>query len=334
MIIILGTRITVRTLLLLLLAVIPAVAQNAPVKIILDTDFGNDCDDTGALAILHQLAYNGEAEILATMYPMNDDAGAAAIDVVNTYYGKPHIPIGTFKGVYQYAQKHNDFYNSRLAKYFPNDLKSGRNAADAVALYRKVLAAQPDRSVTIVVVGPQRLIADLLLSKADVLSPLNGEQLVSKKVVRLVSMGAEFPKGDEWNIKLAPDASRVVAEKWPTPIYYSGFEIGFPIMTGERLITETPKSNPVRVAFETNPMVDSAKNRHSWDQTAVLFAVRGQRDYWDIGSGTIHIFDDGKNSWSTEEGNRRYYLIAKKTPLEMKKIIEDLMVAPPRSTSR
>ena len=61
-------------------------------KVILDTDFGNDCDDAGALAILHQMAYQGEAEILATMYPMNDEWGAAAVDVVNTYYGKPNIP--------------------------------------------------------------------------------------------------------------------------------------------------------------------------------------------------------------------------------------------------
>jgi hypothetical protein len=44
-------------------------------KIILDTDFGNDCDDTGALAILHQMEYNGEAEILAVMYPMTDEFG-------------------------------------------------------------------------------------------------------------------------------------------------------------------------------------------------------------------------------------------------------------------
>src|SRR6187455_1068247 len=71
-------------------------------KIILDTDFGNDCDDAGALAMLHQMAYTGEAEILATMYPMNDTLGAAAIDAVNTYYGKPNIPIGTYKGSYVY----------------------------------------------------------------------------------------------------------------------------------------------------------------------------------------------------------------------------------------
>jgi len=299
-------------------------------KIILDTDFGNDCDDAGALAILHQMAYMGEAEILATVYPMNDDEGAAAIDAVNTYYGKPNIPVGTYKGSYVYKGKHNDFYNSKLAG-FPNDLKSGKNAPDAVMLYRKILSSQPDKSVTIIVVGPQRLVADLLLSKPDSISKLDGAALIKKKVKQLVSMGAEYPKGDEWNIKICPDGAKLVAEKWPTPVVYSGFEIGKPIMTGERLITETPETNPVRVAFETNPMVETSKNRHSWDETAVLFGVRGLKDYWTMGSGIIQIAEDGKNNW-VAGGKTRQYLIAKKPVPDMKKVIEDMMVAPPKST--
>jgi inosine-uridine nucleoside N-ribohydrolase len=299
-------------------------------KIILDTDFGNDCDDTGALAILHQMAYNGEAEILATMYPMTDEFGASAIDAVNTYYGKPNIPVGTYKGSYEYKGQHNDYYNSLLTNSFPNDLKSGKNAPDAVLLYRRILSSQPDRSVTIVVVGPQRLVADLLLSKPDSISKLDGIALVKKKVKQLVSMGAEYPKGEEWNIKLSPDASKLVAEKWPTTVVYSGFEIGEPIMTGERLVTETPEQSPIRMAFATNPDLDAKKNRHSWDQTAVLFAVRGLKDYWTMGSGTIQITDDGKNNW-VAGGKTRKYLIAKKPVPDMKKVIEDMMVAPPKS---
>ena len=298
-------------------------------KIILDTDFGNDCDDTGALAILHQMAYNGEAEILATMYPMPDEFGASAIDAVNTYYGKPNIPVGTYKGSYEYKGQHNDYYNSLLTNSFPNDLKSGKNAPDAVSLYRRILVSQPDRSVTIVVVGPQRLVADLLLSKPDSISKLDGMALVKKKVKQLVSMGAEYPKGEEWNIKLSPDASKLVAEKWPTTVVYSGFEIGVAIMTGERLVTETPEISPIRMAFATNPDLDAKKNRHSWDQTAVLFAVRGLKDYWTMGSGTIQIQDDGKNNW-VAGGKTRKYLIAKKPVPEMKKVIEDMMVAPPK----
>lgn len=304
-------------------------AQTKPVKIILDTDFGNDCDDTGALAILHQMAYNGEAEILATMYPMNDSLGAGAIDAVNTYYGRPEIPVGTFKGYYAYKGTHNDYYNTKLHTLLPHKLANGNDAPDAVKLYRRILARQPDKSVTIVVVGPQRLVADLLASPPDAESKLSGKALVKKKVMQLVSMGAEYPKGDEWNIRICPDAAKVVAEQWPTPVVYAGFEIGKPIFTGERLVSETPAGNPVRVAFETNPMVDAKKNRHSWDQTAVLYAVRGARDYWTVGSGLINIAEDGKNAWSATP-KKHQYLVEKKSPEEMKKIIEDLMVAPPR----
>ena len=297
-------------------------------RIILDTDFGNDCDDAAALAILHQMANNGEAEILATMYPMNDSLGAAAIDAVNTFFNRPEIPVGTYKGAYTYKGTHNDFYNSRLALSLPHDLRSGKHAPDAVMLYRKLLAAQPDGSVTIVVVGPQRLIADLLVWQPDSNSELDGKSLVARKVKRLVCMGTEYPKGHEWNIRICPEAAQYVADNWPTEIVYSGFEIGFSIMTGERLIRETRESNPVRIAFETNPMVDSIKNRHSWDQTAVLFAVRGASDYWDVHTGRVRIDADGKNDWARDE-KKHFYLVQKKPVGEMKRIIEDMMVTEP-----
>ena len=35
-----------------------------PVPIILDTDIGPDCDDAGAMSVLHALTNNNEAEIL------------------------------------------------------------------------------------------------------------------------------------------------------------------------------------------------------------------------------------------------------------------------------
>src|SRR5688572_31846471 len=113
-----------RTALFLLLSffTVDVLAQKVKAeRIILDTDFGNDCDDTGALAILHQMAYSGEAEILAVMYPMPDEFGASAIDAVNTYYGKPNIPVGAYKGNYEYKGKHNDYYNSLLTNNFEND---------------------------------------------------------------------------------------------------------------------------------------------------------------------------------------------------------------------
>src|SRR5690606_32742496 len=43
-----------------------ATAVADPVKVIFDTDYSTDCDDPGALAVLHALADLGEVEILAT----------------------------------------------------------------------------------------------------------------------------------------------------------------------------------------------------------------------------------------------------------------------------
>ena len=93
---------------LVVFAVAPAVcvsqfnehsAIREPVKLILDTDMSGDCDDAGALALLHALADRGECEILAVVTNRRDltDASAAAVDAINTYYGRGDIPIGTDK---------------------------------------------------------------------------------------------------------------------------------------------------------------------------------------------------------------------------------------------
>jgi inosine-uridine nucleoside N-ribohydrolase len=309
---------------------INASAKAKPNKIILDSDIGQDCDDAAVMALLHKFADNGEAEILATMFPMQDPMGAPAMDVINTYYGRPDIPIGTYKGGFKYLGQLHDHYNTKLAQAFPHDLKHGQDAPDAIALYREILAKQPNKSVVIVAVGPQRLVADLLKSGPDQYSKLNGRDLVKQKVKLLSLMGAGFPKDQEWNIKIAPDAAKLVAETWPTPIVYSGNEIGKAVRTGSRLLTEAPENSPVRASYENHPFVDKVtKDRQSWDQTAMLYAIRGPQDYWTVEtSGYNHFDETGKNEWRQETDKDHGYLILK-NPAEVKKIIEDLMVAPP-----
>jgi inosine-uridine nucleoside N-ribohydrolase len=293
--------------------------------VILDTDIGKDCDDAGALAMLHALANLGEAEILACIYPMNDEWGAAAIAAVNTYYHRPRIPVGTNKRDYPYQGSHDDFYISYLAKNYPNPIGSGKNAPDAVQLYRRVLLEQPDASVTIVVVGPATVVSDLLNSGPDEISQLTGRQIVSRKVRKLVCMSGRFPSGREWNARIAPDATKNIADNWPTPVVYSGAEVGTRIMTGGRLFTETPKNNPVRKAYELCPYTNENNDRYSFDQTAVLYAVRGARNYFDVvRNGHNAVADNGSNRWVPDSGRKHAYLRSKDNSL-LKKTIEDLM---------
>src|SRR5215210_7685327 len=68
-------------------------ADPAPVKILFDTDMMTDCDDAGAMAVLHALADKGECEILATVVSSKDIQSVATVDVINTFYGRPGLPL-------------------------------------------------------------------------------------------------------------------------------------------------------------------------------------------------------------------------------------------------
>jgi inosine-uridine nucleoside N-ribohydrolase len=299
------------------------------VRIVFDTDIGPDCDDAGTLALLNSLADRGEAKILGMACCTSSEWGAPCLDAINTYYGRKDVPIGTLKKTGFLGGAGDQKYNEYVAKNFPNKLKSGTNAMDAVELYRKILAAQHDGSVTFVATGPLPNLANLLVSGPDAHSPLAGTALVAKKVKQLVVMGGNYPAGDEWNFQQDVSATRKVVEDWPTPIVFSGGEVGSKIGTGARLETETPPSNPVRKAYEL--YIGAGKNRQSWDQTAMLFAIRGEADYFTLSpDGKIAVEAKGKNTWTATPGGRCRYLIIKMSTDDLSKAIENEMIKPPR----
>src|SRR5512145_1392669 len=75
----------------------PKENNSVPVKIIFDTDLGPDYDDVGALAFLHAMADSGKAEILATVSSNKHELVAPSIEVINTYFGRPALPLGAPK---------------------------------------------------------------------------------------------------------------------------------------------------------------------------------------------------------------------------------------------
>jgi hypothetical protein len=296
-----------------------------PVRVILDTDIGPDVDDAGAAAILNALADRGEARIVAMCCCTSSEWGAPCLDAINTYYGRPDIPIGTNKSP-GFLTKSK--YNEQVAREFPNDLKTGRSAPEATTLYRQVLAAQPDRSVAVCAVGPLTNLKRLLDSGPDAASPLVGRDLVAQKVALLSVMGGKYPSGKEFNFEMDAPAAAQIAASWPTPILFSGFEIGARILTGRRLHSETPGGNPVRAAYALFPGPD--KDRESWDLTAVLAAVRGPERYWEVRTGSNEVDpQQGGNRWASDPDRSQAHLVEKTPPREMKQVLEDLMVQRP-----
>jgi pyrimidine-specific ribonucleoside hydrolase len=300
--------------------------QQKSVSIIFDSDMGPDYDDVGAITILHALADSGQVNILATIASTKYPQVAAVFDVLNTYFGRPDIPIGVPKGKALSIGAFQKWPEIIIAKY-PHDLKSNDDASDAVTLYRSILSRQSDKSVTIVTVGFFTNLANLLNSKPDQFSKLNGNDLIRQKVKTLVCMGGHFPQGKEFNIHTDAAASRQVVKLWNTPIIFSGVEIGNKIYSGLPLIqNEAIQNSPVKEVYSICiPMAEEDKNgRRSWDQTATLVAIKGAKPYYDLQEGKMIIAEDGSNTWDLT-GREHFYLKEKMSVDDVSHYINALM---------
>ena len=300
--------------------------------IIFDTDIGGDYDDVGALGMLHALADKGEIEILATVASNLSPLVVPSIDVINTYFGRPNLPVGAPKtpGV---AQDCGDLHwSDSLAAIYPHRIERMADAQDAVQVYRKILAHQPDTSVTLVTVGFLTNLKNLLASGPDSFSHLNGKELVAKKIKLWVAMAGKFPQGKEYNVMCDSTSSEFVIKNWPGKVVFSGFEIGDKVLTGLRLIEDGGSDSPVRKVYAISiPKREYDKNgRRSWDQTAVLTAARGIKPYFNVQKGRFIAYPDGSNGWVDDFKGPHEYLIQKMSPDSLAYEIETLMMHRPK----
>lgn len=312
-------------------AMFVAMAQQntKPVPVIFDTDMGPDYDDVGAITLLHYYADNGKAKILATMASTRYPRVAAVLSVFNTYFKKPGIPIGVPGDD---ASDRSDFqhWSDTIVAKYPHRIKSNSGAESAVRLYRKILAKQPDTSVTIITVGFFTNIANLLQSQPDEYSPLTGQQLADKKILRMVSMAGTYPSGKEFNMFIETAATQYVFDHFTRPVIFSGFEIGSKIKCGLPLIhndsiTNSPVKDVFRIAIPQAK--EDADGRMSWDETAVLVGVMGPAPYFSLVPGKVKVNNNGSNSW--EPYGNQHYLEFAKPVTEIQEHINNLMMHQP-----
>ncbi len=303
-------------------------------KIIFDTDIGGDADDLGALAMLHNYIKSGDCELLAIMSWTTDEYAVPAIDAINRFYLHPEIPIGTRKDGTTVSDLN---YNKVISDNFPNKL-TYNDVPDAIDLYRKILASNEDKSVTIVTVGPLLNIQRLIQSKPDSYSNLNGAELISKKVKEFVIMGGKFPKGkNEWNFNgNMPGVTKFVIENLDVPIVFSGFELGVQIKTGA-IFNDIDKDTPLYKGFlyfsEHAPWIKAnfegeILDNATFDQTTVLYVVEGGvGKYWKkISGGICKVEENGDSSWKKGKNTNQSYLKLKESPEVMAEIIEAIML--------
>lgn len=329
---------------LLALLALVGLAQAAPVKLIFDTDMGNDVDDLMALVMIHNLQKRGACDLLAVTITKDHPQAAAFVDAVNTLYGYPDVPIGVVRdGAAKEAGKFNLLAAEKQSDgspRYPHDLKSGADAPEAVALLRQTLAAQPDGSVAIAQVGFFTNLARLLDSKADSHSPLNGRELVAKKVKVLSLMAGAFQTVNwntrhlEYNVKLDVPAAQKLAKEWPTPLVWSGFEIGvaaaFPHVVIEQDLNYLTH-HPLKEAYVLyNP---PPHDRPTWDPTSVLYAVYPDRGYFDLSpAGNVVVDADAGTVFRPTKdgkGRHRFLVMSPEQTERVREAIVQLCVEPP-----
>lgn len=321
-------------------------ARPGPVPLIFDTDIGNDVDDVLALGMIHALQNRGECELLAVTISKDHPLAASFTDAVNTFYGRGDIPIGVCRsGV---TPKQGKFIGLGDQKdgdrlRYPHDLMSGQDAPDAVPLLRKTLASAEDGSVVFVQVGFSTNLANLLDSKPDEISPLSGIDLVKKKSHSLSMMAGAFEqisfsknekKRDhkEYNVVKDIPAAQKIADRWPTPIVWSGFEIGLNVKYPHRSIEldyNYVKNHPLADAYRLyNP---PPHDRPTWDLTSVLYAVRPEHEYFQLSdAGSVSVADDSLTTFQkNDDGQHRFLKLTGEQKIRLTEALVQLSSQPP-----
>jgi inosine-uridine nucleoside N-ribohydrolase len=326
--------------LLFVAACAAASAQATGVPVIFDADIDSDVDDVGALAVLHALADSGEADILGVIATTEDIDAPACVAAINAYYKRPNIPIGANHQArpdaslpkWLYLRSGFSKFTAAIAREFPHDLKSYCQTECATSLYRRLLASQDDNSVVIITVGHLTNLKNLSLSVPDEHSGLYGIDLIRGKVKLWCCVGGRYPSGKEANFyRPDPESTLITVSNWPGMVVFSGWELGNPVKTGGAWFKQNAhKSSPVYRAYE---LYNNFEGRASWDQTAVLYAIRGTMNdtLWSIQwEGWNHILPDGSNEWRVFPGKKdQGYLAEKMEPAQLAKLLDELMVRRP-----
>ena len=304
----------------------------APVKVIFDTDIGNDVDDVMALALLHNFQNRGDIDLLAVTVTKDNQYAAAFVKMFNTFFGHPDIPIGLVQESHvepqdgDYLKQTLEAVNENNEPMFPNYQEYiDTRYPDATVILRQTLAASEDHSVVIAMVGFATNLARLLDTPADTISPLTGRELTQQKVKEVLVIGGTFSEElkdlSEYNIANDIPSARKFFTEWPGPVIVNSFETGCDIFMTSQSIEEDCNyvpNHPVKIAYN---FYCRGQERPTWDLNTVLQIARPNRNYFTFSEpGTVTVQDNGTTRFEAgPEGNVR---LMTATPEQKKRIQE------------
>ncbi len=285
--------------------------------VIFETDLGNDIDDALALDLLYKAMDDGKINLIAVSTHKESDYVAEFADIMNTWYGYPEVEVShggvcvVNDGAVDYAREVCLMADSLGEPMFERT-RGRERISESVEMYRRLLSAQKDGSVVIVSVGFSTTLAALLQSGPDEYSPLDGRELVARKVRLTSVMAGSF--GDkaraEYNIVNDLPAARYVFENWPSPVALAPFELGVMVQYPWRSIDNDfnwADAHPMRDAYKSYR--PKPYDRASWDLMSVLYVVHPQM-FTVSEKGRLSVDEQGYTHFEPGEDGRDVVLSA------------------------
>lgn len=279
-------------------------------RIIIGTDWWTDCDDVAAVAAACRLAKRGVWDIAGVALNACMEYSAASLDGFLRAEAGGGIPIGIDLDADDFGRQPP--YQERLAGLTGSNLKNS-DCEDGVKLYRRLLADAPDRSVELVEIGYEQVLAKLLESEPDEYSRLWGRELLENKVKAVWVMGGLWPDGRENNFSRCKRAVDGAASLWngsfPVETIFLGYEVGAKVMT-------RPKESD-RLLYSAFAAHNRNACRSSWDPMLMIAAAScpdaSDAELWRAGYETVRgeaFVDpgDGSNSFRESPGGQCRYL--------------------------
>lgn len=275
-------------------------------QFILGTDWWSDCDDAVALRLLARAAKQGEIGLLGIGINACMPFSVASLKGFLRTEGLPDIPLGLDADATDFGGIPS--FQARLAADYGRDI-TNTDATNAVRLYRRLLAAAQE-SVEILEIGFMQVIAAVLNSPADDLSPLTGMELIRQKVRKMWVMAGKWDADGEKEHNFCLNSrARIAAEAFcrlcPVPVTFLGWEVGFDVITGGKLDPDDPLH---RVLTDHG----SAGGRSSWDPMLALLAVIGDETAagYDTVTGFARVDPaDGANFFTPDPAGPHKYVI-------------------------
>lgn len=285
--------------------------------VILDTDIGSSTDDLFALEMLYRYEDEGRCKLLGIVVNREGEKYPALADVMNNFYGHSDIPIGVERGGVKDPKvfiNYEDLPNHQTddgKPMFKRTISDYSTLPNGWQLYRKLLAEQPDHSVSICSTGFVSSIDQLLASEPDDISPLTGIELVRNKVKCLYLMAGVFTSSEEpdYNFLQDPTYAKLLFQMWPreVDIVFSPMEVGNEIeYKPETVINDINWTDihPIKQVYMT---YDCNTGQKMWDPLVIIQAVEGDNLFSLSERGIVTLTPKyGTHFTPSATGNDRY----------------------------